>query len=173
MYKDIETIYQKYGDLVFSLAIPTLLQRGTLTCGSGDYKEAALQKAASSPKGANDPAPLISPELETEVALCCTELATLKLSTLLKYIKTDFHIKDVKVYPGKIYSFKERVSGKSMLKVCIRTPLSAGERDRLRDHIRNRIVGSRGLDIHEAICSAMTELGIKWDFVGVDHEITI
>ena len=167
---NIKAIYQKYGDLVFSLAVPHLLECGKTSLAQMDVEKEAAKILAAYPNGENDPTPMVSPDLKVEVLCCAAELAGLDTIEILKYIQTDMRLRGVTVNVGKMVSFTEKNSRKEVATVFLRNELNTSEKDRLKDTIRGKLLP--GLNTPAgAVEEALTELGVSWDYAAPDYEI--
>lgn len=170
MRDKIKSIYQKYGDLVFSLAVPHLLDCGRTNLNRMDVEKEVAKILATYPNSDNDPAPMVSTELKAEVLRCAAELAGVDTIEILKYIQTDMRFRGVNVHPGNIVFFKDRQTGKVYSDLVLNKELSVSDKDRLADKIRSKVSGNRRHP-ETAITETLDEMGIAWDYLYSDYEI--
>jgi len=170
MNTTIHSLYQKYGDFVFSLAVQCLLDYGRKRLCTLDLEQETARIFAAHTCEKTAPAPLITPELEANILRCASELAHIDVMDILKYIQTDMHFSGVTVHPGKIVVFKDRDLKKASYTLFVRSKLDAATKDQLASQIRNKLFPGYSSSA-DAIGRTLNEMDILWDCITCDDEI--
>lgn len=102
----IREISKKHGENVFRMALSHMVAVGADCLHNINVEEAVKEILAS-----DEPAALITPQMQAAILRCAWELAQQDLWDILAFVQTDIGIQGISVHPGVIVDFYDQQRG--------------------------------------------------------------